>query len=97
MLFISDDQYYVPIKLCRMAGNIHLFKITGKLVTKNVNSKQNLIWNVIEIDWKEVSMTLNRNKINLPNSVMVKFQDNFKIRCIFTENTQIFFQKWLAI
>ena len=25
MLFISDAQYYVPIKLCRMAGSIHLF------------------------------------------------------------------------
>ena len=30
MLFISDVQYYVPVKLCRTAGSIHLFKITGK-------------------------------------------------------------------
>ena len=29
MLFISDAQYYVPVKLCRMAGDIHLFKISG--------------------------------------------------------------------
>ena len=28
MLFISDVQYYVPVKLCRTAGSIHLFKIT---------------------------------------------------------------------
>ena len=28
MLFISDTKYYVPIKLCKMAGSIHLFKIT---------------------------------------------------------------------
>ena len=27
MLFISDTQYYVTIKLCRMAGSIHLFKL----------------------------------------------------------------------
>ena len=27
MLFISDTQYYVPIKLCNMAGSIHLFKL----------------------------------------------------------------------
>ena len=30
MLFMSDAEYYVPIKLCRTAGSIHLFKITGK-------------------------------------------------------------------
>ena len=27
MLFISDVQNYVPIKLCKTAGSIHLFKI----------------------------------------------------------------------
>ena len=31
MLFILDAKYYVPIKLCRTAGSIHLFKITGTL------------------------------------------------------------------
>ena len=36
MLFISDTQYYVPIKLCRTAGSIHLFKIMGSLTPENV-------------------------------------------------------------
>ena len=31
MIFISDVQYYVPIKLCKTAGSIHLFKIIAKL------------------------------------------------------------------
>ena len=30
MLFISDAQYCIPIKLCRTTGSIHLFKISGK-------------------------------------------------------------------
>ena len=34
MMFISDVQYYVPIKLCKTAGNIHLFKIIGTLNLK---------------------------------------------------------------
>ena len=29
MIFISDVQNYVPIKLCKTAGSIHLFKIVG--------------------------------------------------------------------
>ena len=36
MIFISDVQYYVPIKLCKTAGSIHLFKITGMLKPKNI-------------------------------------------------------------
>ena len=82
MLFISDIQHYVPIKLCRMAGSIDLFKITGTSTPKNVKLRRNIIWDVIELDWKEVNVTLNRNKINLPKSVTVKLRDKFKIRCI---------------
>ena len=43
MLFISDAQYYVPIKLCSMAGSIHLFKITGTLTPRNVKLKTNIL------------------------------------------------------
>ena len=67
MLFISDVQYYVAIKLCKMAGSIHLFKITVTLVPENVKLKWNFIWDIIEIDWKGVNMTLHGNKVNLPN------------------------------
>ena len=35
MPFISDVQYYVPIKLCKTAGSICLFKSTGMLKPEN--------------------------------------------------------------
>ena len=56
-----------------MAGSIHLFKIMGILTPENVKLKRNRIWDIIEIDWKKVNMTLNGNKINLPKSVTIKF------------------------
>ena len=36
MIFISDVQYYVPIKLCKTMGIIHLFKIIGTLKPENI-------------------------------------------------------------
>ena len=39
MLFISDVQNYVPIKLCKTAGSIHLFKIKGALKTQRCKIK----------------------------------------------------------
>ena len=36
----------------------------------------------MEIDWKEVSMTLNGNKINILASVIIPLRDKFKIRFI---------------
>ena len=36
MILISDVQYYVPMKLCKTTGSIHLFKIIGTLKPKNI-------------------------------------------------------------
>ena len=52
MLFISDAQYYVSVKLCRIMGSIHLFKIIGKLTPEHIELKRNILWDVIELDWK---------------------------------------------
>ena len=76
MIFISDIQYYVPIKLCKAAGSIHshLFKITGMLKPENVKLNQSYICSTLEIDWKEVNVTFNSNKINLPKNCHDKIQ-----------------------
>ena len=70
MLFISDTQSHVPVNLCKIAGSIHLFRIRGRLTPECINSKRNWIWDVLEIDWKEVRVTLNGNEVNLPTSIM---------------------------
>ena len=33
VLFISDAQHYIPIRLCKTSGSLHLFKITGTLTS----------------------------------------------------------------
>ena len=50
MIFILDVQYYVPIKLCKTAGSIHLFKIIGMLKPRNIKLNQNYVWDTLEID-----------------------------------------------
>ena len=57
MIFISDVQYYVAIKLCKTAGSFHLFKISGILNSENIKLNKSYIWGTLEIDWKEVSVT----------------------------------------
>ena len=59
MLFISDVQYYVPIILCKTAGSIHLFKITGILTPDKVKLRKYYIWDTFEKYWKEVKEMFN--------------------------------------
>ena len=72
MVFISDVPNYIPIKLCKTAGSIHLFKITCTLKAENIKLNKNYIWDTLEIDWKEVTVTFNENEINLPRVVTIK-------------------------
>ena len=80
MLFISDVQYYVPAKLNKTEGSIHLFKITGKIMMDKVKPNKYYIWDVLEIDWSEVKVTFNGKVINLPKSISVRLWDQFKVR-----------------
>ena len=50
MLFISDAQYYVPVKLCRTAGGIHLLKIAGISTSEHIKLKRNILWHIKELD-----------------------------------------------
>ena len=49
MIFISDVHNYAPIKLCKTASSIHLFKITGTLKAENIILIKNYLWDTLEI------------------------------------------------
>ena len=68
MLFFSDVNQYVPVKLWKNEESIHLFKILGHLTSDQ--------------DWKVVLVTLNGNMIHLPTSVIIPLRDNFRFRCM---------------
>ena len=80
ILFISDVQYYILVKLCKTASSTHLFKITGKLTPDKVKLNKHYIWDILEVDWKEINVTFNRKVINLPKSITDKLWNNFKVR-----------------
>ena len=66
MLFFSDIQIYVPKKLCKTAGSIHLFKIKGALKSGDIKLNKNYLWDTLEIDWNGVTVTFNNDKVELP-------------------------------
>ena len=74
MLFISDVQNYIPIKLCKTSGSIHLFKIKGTLKSEDIKLNRNYLWDTLEINWNKITITFNDNKIDLPKIVAIKIE-----------------------
>ena len=91
MVFVSNTHLYIPIKLCRVAGSIHLFRIRGRLNPENVKLKKNWIWDVLEIDWSNVSTTLNDNEIDLPSSVIIPFKERCRARGLLRKHPLLFY------
>ena len=91
LLFVSNTHSYIPIKLCRVARSIHLFMIRGRLNLENVKLKKNWIWDVLEIDWSNVSITLNDNKIDLPSSVIILFKERYRARRLLRKHPLLFY------
>ena len=90
MLFVSDVQNYVPIKLCKTPGSIHLFKIKGMLKPKDIKLNKNYLWDTLEIDWKEVTVTFNDNKINLTRIVVIRLCDKITVRRLMNREPLLF-------
>ena len=82
MLFFPDIKQYVPVKLCKTTGSIHLFKIFGQLTPDQITLERKLVWDLVKIDWKDVFMILNGTLVHLPKLVIIPLRDKFKPRCI---------------
>ena len=80
MLFISDVQNYIPIKLCKISGSIHLFKIKGKLKSEDIKLNRNYLWDTLEINWNKIWITFNDNKLDLPKIVTIKMWHKIRVR-----------------
>ena len=80
VLFISGVQNYIPIKLCKTSGSIHLFKIKGTLKPRDIKLNRNYLWDTLEINWNGIKVTFNGNKIDLPKIITIKMQDKIRVR-----------------
>ena len=90
ILFISDVQHYIPIKLCKTSGSLHLFKITGPLTPEDIKLNRNYLWDTLEINWDKIKLAFNSNEIKLPKLVTIKMQDKIRVRRMMSMEMQNF-------
>ena len=91
LLFVSNTHLYIPIKLCKVARSIHLFRLRGRLYPENVKLKKNWIWDVLEVDWSNVSITFNENEVDLPSSVIIPFKERCRARRLLRKHPLLFY------
>ena len=86
-LFISDVQHYIPIRLYKTSGSLHLFKLTGTLTSEDIRLNKNYLWDTLEINWDKFKLSFNSSEIKLPQLVMIKMQDKIRVRRMMSRET----------
>ena len=79
----------MPLELNKLAGNVHLFKLTGELSLDNVTLKKNWIWDVLEVNWNNICITLNDKEINLSGTLIISRACKLKVRKLFNEKSSL--------
>ena len=82
MLFFSDIKQYIPVKLCKSAGSIHLFQLYGQLNSDQIVLERNCLWDMKRINWEEVFVTLNGTIMKMPKSVKAPLRDKYRLRTL---------------
>ena len=82
--------YKTMCQLNCVIGSIHLFKIIGSLKAEDIKLNKNYLFNSLEINWKEVTVTFNDNKIDLPKVAVIKLQEKIKVRRLINRKPLLF-------
>ena len=90
VLFISDVQNYILIKLCKTSGSLHLFRIKGILKPEDIKLNRNYLWDMLEINWNGIKLSFNDNEIDLPKIITIKMQDKIRVRRMMNRESQNF-------
>ena len=90
VLFISDVQHYIPIRLCKTSGSLHLFKIIDTLTSEDVRLNKDYLWDTLEINWDKIKLSFHSNEIELPKLVTIKIQDKIRVRRMMSREMQNF-------
>ena len=84
-LFLFDTKLYISLDLNQLAGNMHLFNLTGELSLENVTLKKNWIWDVLEIKWEDIHILLDNKEVHLPTTLLIPFIHKLKVRKLFSK------------
>ena len=79
-IFFSNMQILCSYKLCTLNGTMLTIKVNGKIDMENILLKKSILWDILEIDWKDLTVYIKNKTYNLPKSITISLTDKLKLR-----------------
>jgi hypothetical protein len=78
-LFLSCNNYYVPLKLRSTPGLSHMFILNKQIHAQNVTIQKQFLWDILHIDWVDIVNKLNNVTVMLPHEITILLLDKIRV------------------
>jgi len=79
-VFLFNNHRYVPIKIRKLAGHMHMYHLSNSMTPDQISYSKNFIWDILHFDWSYVDLRMNSSYVTLPCDVQIPFKDKIKVR-----------------
>ena len=84
-LVLSNNIYYVPLKLRAMAGQLHRVNMNTIMHSCQLKLHKNFLWDAISISWNGIQVNYDGERVDLPATILVPFKDKIRTRYMFSK------------
>ena len=85
-IFLYNSHFYVPLKIKRLSGHMHMYKIMNPITPLSLSYHKHCLWDSFVVDWKEMKLFVNGNPVFLPTTLTIPMRDKIKTRRMMTKD-----------
>ena len=85
-IFLYNSHFYVPLKIKRLTGHMHMYRIENPIAPEKLSFHRNCLWDSYVVNWGSMKLFVNGVPVQLPLSLTVPLRDKIKTRRMMTKD-----------
>ena len=85
-IFLYNSHFYVPLKIKRLNGHMHMYHIENPIVPEKLSFDRHCLWDSYVVNWGAMKLFVNGVPVQLPLSLTVPLRDKIKTRRMMTKD-----------
>ena len=85
-IFLYNSHFYVPLKIKRLTGHMHMYRIENPIAPDRLSFHHHCLWDSYVVNWAAMKLYMNGIPVQLPLSLTVPLRDKIKTRRMMTKD-----------
>ena len=77
-IFLYNSHFYVPLKIKRLTGHMHMYRIENLIAPEKLSFHRHCLWDSYVVNWGSMKLYVNGIPVQLPLSLTVPLRDKIK-------------------